>query len=148
MNIILSFILLLAQTDIPFKPNDEFEIKVDYQVKKRPAAQFNAYGAAPANNYQPLPYIILNVKVLKITLDESKVTVSSNLQDNLFNKKIEEGTIVKLDLGFIEDVKNRTTAHAYVINFLDPKKVVVQRILIQIDKDGVFNVNNEKRGQF
>ena len=148
MKIILSLILLLTQTDVPFKPKDEFEVRLDYQVKKRPTAQFNAYSTETSKNYQPIPYIILNVKVLKVTLGESKITVNSNLQNNLFNKKIEEGTILRLDLGFVEDIKSRTSAHEYVINFLDAKKVAIQKILIHIDADGVFNVNGEKRGQF
>ncbi len=150
MNLILAFAFLFMQTDVPFKPKDEFEIKLDYQIKKRPTVEAPGYSVMnPVKKGEPMTsYVILNIKILKKDPNEPRIVVNSNLHDKIFNKKYEAGTIVMLDLGFTDDIKSRATAHEYVVNFLNPEKIATHKILIQIDEDGVFNVNGEIRGKF
>ena len=149
MNLVIALVLLLFQSEVPLKPKDEFEIKLDYQVKRRPTVEFSGYSTEPIKKNEPAtPYVILNIKILKVSLEESRIVIKSNLHDNLLNRKIQEGTIIKLDLGFTDDVKNRVTAYEYSIYFMDSKRTSVQKILIRIDQDGVFHVNDEIRGKF
>ncbi|MBT1696785.1 hypothetical protein KK083_07865 [Fulvivirgaceae bacterium PWU4] len=151
----LSFILFMFFfQDLPFKPKEEFEIKLDYKFKQRPSPERSVVNLSETRaehdrrtSNDMLPYLVLQVKMLKLN-DESRIRVTNNLDSKPFNKKIEEGIVVPLDLGFTADVKDRVTAHEYVITFLSPQKSEVSRILINVDKDGSFFVNGEKRGRF
>lgn len=151
----LSFILFMFFfQDLPFKPKEEFEIKLDYKFKQRPSPERSVVNLNETRaehdrrtSNDLLPYLVLQVKMLKLN-DESRIRVTNNLDSKAFNKKIEEGIVVPLDLGFTADVKDRVTAHEYVITFLSPQKSEVSRILINVDKDGSFFVNGEKRGRF
>jgi hypothetical protein len=150
--ILLSFVF--AQ-ETPFKPKDEFEIKLDYQFKQRPQADHNSvYLAETRSEHERrqtgsvLPYLILNIKMLKLEQEEVRVRISKNMEDRPVNKKINLDTILQLDLGFTDDMKDQVKAYEYTVSFLSPEKVPVNRILIRIDKEGSFFVNGEKRGQF
>lgn len=151
----LSFLLFMFfLQDLPFKPKEEFEIKLDYKFKQRPSPERSVVNLNETRaehdrrtSNDLLPYLVLQVKMLKLN-DEARIRVTNNLDSKAFSKKIEEGVVVPLDLGFTADVKDRVTAHEYVITFLSPQKSEVSRILINVDKDGSFFVNGEKRGRF
>jgi hypothetical protein len=151
----LSFLLFMFFfQELPFKPKEEFEIKLDYKFKQRPSPEHSVVNLSETRadferrtSNDMLPYLILQVKMLKLN-DETRVRVSNNLDSKAFTKKIEEGIVVPLDLGFTADVKDKVTANEYVLTFLSPGKSQVSRILIHVDQDGSFFVNGEKRGRF
>lgn len=151
----LSFLLLMFFfQDLPYKPKEEFEIKLDYKFKQRPSPERSVVNLNETRaeherrtSSDLLPYLVLQVKMLKLN-DEARIRVTNNLDSKSFSKKIEEGIVIPLDLGFTADVKDRITAHEYVITFLSPQKSEVSRILINVDQDGSFFVNGEKRGRF
>jgi hypothetical protein len=73
--------------------------------------------------------------------------------DNNFNvrtasKKITEGVVLPIDIGFTADVIDRVSAHEYILTFLSPAKSETSKIVILIQEDGTFLVNGEKRGKF
>lgn len=150
MNLIVFLFLLLVQTEeVPYKPKEEFEIKLDYQFKQRPATTttYNSSGF-PIRSEGVLPYLLLNVKILKAGPGEMRYRVFSNLKNNLANKRLTEGAIHTLDLGFTADVKDGVNANEYTIVFLSEDKQPLTRIFISILPDGSFFVNGEKRGKF
>jgi hypothetical protein len=151
----LSLCLLLFQlTDLPYKPKEEFEIKLDYKFKQRPSSDRTVVHMDETVGEKEkristdmLPYLILNVKVLKLN-EEVKMKISNNLGQRVFSKKVEEGTIVPLDVGFTADIKDRVSPHEYILTFVNAEKNATSRIVIFVDKDGSFLVNGEKRGRF
>ena len=150
MPLLLILFFSLFQTDIPFKQNSDFEIKLDYQFKPRPQTGNDGYSAGGTKlttSTGVLPYLVLNLKILKLDTLETKIKVNSNLTVNIISKKVSEGDTFPLDMGFMEDVKDKVTAHLYTISFLTAKKEAVSRIVIVIDEDGNFFVNNERRGK-
>jgi hypothetical protein len=56
--------------------------------------------------------------------------------------------VLPLDIGYTDDVKDRLVASQYTITFLGEEKNQISRIVIFIDKDGTFFVNDEIRGKF
>ncbi|HET9486931.1 MAG TPA: hypothetical protein VFO54_05835, partial [Chryseosolibacter sp.] len=63
-------------------------------------------------------------------------------------KKIDLNSILVMDLGFTDDMKDRVTPHEYTLTFVSEEKVPLEVILIKVDEDGSFFVNGEKRGKF
>src|SRR4051812_47586754 len=154
-SVVIGLIALFLFQDIPFKPNEEFEIKLNYQFKQRPIRDQNAIHLSESQkeydrrtSSDMLPYLILNVKMLKLSEEEVKLRIINNLDQRVVTKKIETGIIMPIDLGFTSDVKDRVTAHEYTLTFLSPKKNETSKIIIHVDEDGSFLVNGEKRGKF
>jgi hypothetical protein len=151
----LALIALILFQDLPYKPKEEFEIKLDYKFRQRPNAELSStvnlnetraeYDKRTSSDL--LPYLILNVGLLKLN-NETRIRITNNFDQKSTSKKIAEGTVLPIDLGFTADVKDRTTAHQYTITFLSPEKSETSRIIIHVDEDGSFLVNGEKRGRF
>ena len=153
-----SFIFILSLTflqDIPLKPKDEFEIKLDYSFRQRPADDHNTVRLSdPPNRYGQrtssavLPYLILHVKILALQEEKMRLRVTTNRDSKATVKRVSKGTDVVLDLGFTADMIDRVTAHEYTLAFINDEKNIVDQILITIGDDGSFVVNGENRGKF
>jgi hypothetical protein len=156
--IINYFAYLLAISpfqEIPFTPKENFELKLDYQFKQRPQADNNSVNLAETKREYDrrtatgvLPYLILNIKVLTLPEEITRVRVSKNMSDRPVNRKVTANSLIQLDLGFTDDMKDRVTAYEYHVYFLSAKKEIRSQILITVDKDGSFFVNGERRGKF
>lgn len=154
----MKFLFLLLTVflvqDLPYKPNEEFEIKLDYKFKQRPSVEASKINLSETRgeyerrtSTSVLPYLVLNLKLLKLN-GETRLRITNNLNNKANNRKISEGTIVPIDMGFTADVKDRVTPYEYTVTFLSPEKEETSRIVIFVDEDGSFLVNGEKRGRF
>jgi len=152
---LFAFILLASQNNVPFKPNDAFEIKFDLSFKQPPSEDkinSTVHLSETAGEQQkrtsisPQPYLILNVKILKILPEEIRVKVFKDENIQVLNKKTEAGMEFKLDVGFTADVKD-VNGCKQVIEFFSEDKVPVSRIVIEFDKEGNYMVNGEKKGR-
>jgi hypothetical protein len=138
---------------LPYKPKAEFDIQLDYKFKARPAESSTTLLAESqiGNNNKTssalLPYLILNVKINKLN-NEMRLRISNNLNTKFQTRKVAEGTIFPINMGFTADVKDRVAPHEYVLTFLSPEKSETSRIVIHVEEDGSFIVNGEKRGRF
>jgi hypothetical protein len=147
--------LFVFSQELPLKPFNEFEIKLDYKFKQRPTESSTtvhlnetAGERARRSSTDQLPYLKLNVSMLQFNSGETRYMVASNFSEKLAGKKVEVGSTLTLDLGFTDDVKDRVTAHEYYVTFLDASKKPINKIVIFVDRDGTFLVNGEKRGKF
>jgi hypothetical protein len=149
----LLFSVFLVQEQVPFKPKDQFEIDLDFKFRQRPPRESNvvlldeASADLGRNGASLLPYLYLNVKVLKLQEEEIKLRVENGKGENLWNRKAEIGVSARLDLGFTDDIKDRVSSHEYVLYFLTKDKKRISRIVIFFDKDGTYFVNDERRGK-
>ena len=154
MNSLIFSLAILFFQDIHLKPKEEFEIKLDYQFKQRPHSDPNTVqlGASPRSYDKSgagvLPYLILNIKVLQLRDEKMRMRITNNRSDRPILKKVSVNSEVGLDLGFTVDMKDRVTASVYTITFIAEDKNPVDRIMISVDEDGSFFVNEEKRGKF
>lgn len=146
--ILLLFILLSRQDDVPFKPNEEFELKLNFEFKTRVTDKTVAFtDGSTKPSVGPLPYLNANLKVLKLGTEEVRVRVLRNRGDNLMARKAEPDMLIKMDMGFTDDIKDQVTANEYTILFLSKDKTPLSKIQILFHRDGTYLVNGEKRGK-
>ncbi len=148
MVLFISLLLFLQKTEIPLKPNDEFEIKLDYQLKQKPISDRLSIDYYDTKEGGMLPYLILNIKLLKLSEQEVKTKIIDGKDKLIFNRKTAVNDVLKLDIGYTDDVKDRVTSYKFNIIFLSADKKEVSRIYILIEEDGTFLVNDEIRGKF
>ena len=141
---------LFWQDPVPYKSNDEFELKLDMQFKKRPPPNLNRVDlekrTLPASGMNA-PYLYIDLRVLKPVPEEYRVKVVKNERDLLLSKKFDGSTVIKLDMGFTDDIKDYISPHHYMITFYSKDKNPLSRIEIFFEKDGTYIVNGEKRGK-
>lgn len=145
--IVLLFIFLSRQEDVPFKSNEEFDLKLNFEFKTRLPDNSVAFDGSMKKQSGPLPYLNINLKVLRLGTDEVRVRVTRNRGENVMSKKAETDMQIKLDMGFTDDIKDQVTANEYTILFLSKEKLPLSRIEILFQKDGTYLVNGEKRGK-
>lgn len=154
MNCAILILILTFLQGIPFKPTREFEIKIDYQFKSRPAQDANTVqlGSVSRNVRETstgvLPYLQLNLNFFALPEEKTRMQVTTNLDGRGTTKRVSVNAPYVLDLGFTVDMLDRVHAHEYTLTFLDANKKPVNRIVISVEEDGTFSVNGEKRGQF
>lgn len=145
--------LFFIQDQVPFKPKEQFEINLDFKFKPRPGNQMSSTvitmekRADQNTSGLMLPYLYLNVKVLKLDELEQRVRIEDNHGATLMAKKAEAGMEAKLDLGFTDDIKDRVSSHEFIVSFLSKDRQHLSRIVIFFDEDGTYIVNGEKRGK-
>jgi hypothetical protein len=141
---------LFFQDTTPFKPNDEFELKMDYEFRQRTLDNSKAvdYSDERPKVTGPLPYLGVELKIVKAGAGETKVRVTNNKNTTSLNKKLKGDLVLKFDLGFTDDMKDRVTPHEYIIAFLgDESKQPLSKIVIFVEENGTLLVNGEKRGK-
>lgn len=155
MNYLVFILAFFFAQEIPLKPKGEFEIKLDYQFKSRPAGDHNTVNFAGVTDSKRqksaggvLPYLTIQLNVLSLAEERMKMRIATNLNDRPVVKKVSVDSPVVIDLGFTDDMKDRVTAHEYTLTFIGSEKQSVNRIVITVAEDGSFHVNGEKRGKF
>ena len=145
---------LVAQ-DVPFKAQEDYEIKIDYTFKVRPPVSSSNINVTETQREMErrytssnLPYLIILVHVKTLQANEKSFRVTDNSRRTISNKKFKGPVTLKVDMGFTSDIKDGISPHTYYINFLNDKKDAVSQIVFSIDQDGTFLVNNEVRGKF
>lgn len=147
--------LVVLGQDVPFKANDEFDLKLQYEFKQRDQSQNNAVKFDETvreherrTNSSLLPYVGINLKMLKLGPEEVRLRITDSNGKNVTMKKIKQNDVIFLNMGFTDDMKDRVTPHEYTVKFMDDEKKELSRIVISVATDGSFFVNNEKRGKF
>lgn len=153
--LLILLIGLFFVQELPLKPTDEFEIKLDYKFKQRVVDYSSTVHLSETQRERDrrmssalLPFLTLNVKMLKLPALEKKVDITNNINGKVITRKISEGTILPIEVGFTDDAKDRISAHEYVLTFIRPDKTESNKVVIFIEEDGTFLVNGEKRGKF
>ncbi|HYG01932.1 MAG TPA: hypothetical protein VD927_05765 [Chryseosolibacter sp.] len=152
MNGAFAVACLILVTSVPYKPASEFTVKLDYNFKARPArdnatVKFDETNSSSTNT-GILPYLVINITIDSLNHGETRVKISSNQDSNVLMKKVRPGSVVSVDLGFTDDAKDGVTANEFTVFFLDAKKNEVNKIVIKVDEEGNFFINEEKRGKF
>lgn len=148
-------IAIFLLQEIPLKPTDEFEIKLDYDFRPRPLSPHNtvrlgelAGERSLGSASSVLPYLILYIKPLRLQEEKMRVRITTGNGDKISQKRVSVDSSLELVLGFTDDIKDRVTPHQYILTFIDSDKKPVDKIVISIGEDGSFRVNGEKRGNF
>jgi len=152
--ILLIFASLFSQQEVPYKPAEEYEVIIDYKFQERPPVnRLKADFEVSVEDRKkvtagPLPYLKIQIKLLKLSEDEIKVKVVNKSGSVLLNRKATLDTVIKLDVGFIDDVKDGVSSNQYTITLYSDSKNPISQIHMNIMEDGTFMVNNAKKGKF
>ncbi len=145
----------VLQEAVPHKLSDEFEIKIDYKFEERPAVDRTkvVYDVATDKRDRkavsgPLPYLRLSITLLKLSNEEIKIKAVNTNEKVVFNRKATVGEVINMDIGFIDDVKDREAPHEFIVLLYSKSKKPISRIHLLIMEDGTFMVNDQKRGKF
>jgi len=149
------FMSFFIQDPIPYKPSEEFDLKLNFEFKDRSSGRdpnkidmdMSPKEYQKKNGTGVLPYLHLNLRVLTQQSNEMRVRVIENGNRNVLNKKFDASTVLKLDCGFTDDIKDRVGAYEYTVVFLNEDKDPVSRIVIYFEKDGTYLVNGQNRGK-
>jgi len=153
----IGLLVFLQSAEAPYKAGDEFEIKIDIQIKPRPISSGNSETkidvSEPPNAREkmevgPSPYLTLNIKFLKLSDREVKVKIIDGSGKVAFQKKSKEIGVIKLDVGFINDVKQGLVPGEYNITLFDSDKKPASRIRVVITREGRYTVNDVLCGKF
>jgi hypothetical protein len=146
---IISVLLFLLQDPVPFKPNEQFELKLDYAFKQRPAENSSTVYMDNSRNSTTsmLPFLAIQLKLISLRPDEIRLKIITNDGVTVTTKKVQEQQVVKFDMGFTADLRDRVLPHEYTIVFLSGDRKEVSKIVVSVAKDGAFLVNNEQRGR-
>jgi hypothetical protein len=140
-----------AQPEIPFKSNDQFEARIDLVFKKRESADVNTYQFSDGTQNKktmdtPIAFLSIDFTALQADDEVKMKVVYNNNKEKSY--KVAIGKVMKLELGYVEDIKSKGEATEVVLLFLNDKKQVNSKVILKINEDGTFLVNNEKRGKF
>ena len=148
-------LLLLAgfQTEVPYKSSDEFQLKIDLSFKNKDSK----YGQSSYNqngerldkvSSSPLPFLIVTINQFKIQSDEVKVSAINSLGKPLLKKKVAPDLSLHFEMGFVDDLKDRTAANEITVYFLSEEKKELRKIVFSVSRTGVFEVNGKWHAQF
>lgn len=146
---IIIFSFLLFQDEVLLKANEEFELKIDLQFKQRPkdANTVDLDQRTLPTSGMNAPYLNINLRILKPVAEEKRVKVTNNRNQTLLSRKFDPNVLIKLDVGFTDDIKDRASAHQYIVTFLSKDKIPMSKVEIFFEEDGTYIVNGEKRGK-
>lgn len=153
---LVTALIMLLQTEAPYKASEEFKIELEYKFKPRPFAE-NSYIDLTETEREkdrrnsggnPLPYLILHLSFQQLSDKEIRVRVIDNNRKNKLSKKAEINKEYPLDLGFTDDMKDRVTPYEFVITLFSKDKEDISRIVLLVEQDGTFLVNGVRRGKF
>jgi hypothetical protein len=141
--------------EVPYKPSEEFEIKFDLSFKQRPAPSGSTFNYSETRaEYEkrtsttPIPYLVLKVVLSRINQNEDRLKIYRDHENLVMSRrKLNSGEEFELEIGYLDDVKDRVKGYIHVITFYNEKKKEVSRIVIEFDKDGNYLVNGVRMGK-
>ena len=149
---LLILLLLIIQLDPVLKTSSEFEIRTNYQLKRKPLQEsskviVDKIDERRSSSTDLLPFLSINLKVKKWHDDVTHVKIIDEKTRTILRKRTTDEGIYNFDIGFVDDIKDKITKGKFYIFFQADKKTVEQ-INLSIEEDGTFLVNGEKRGKF
>jgi hypothetical protein len=154
MKLIFILPLFLAlQTEVPFKPSDEFQVNVDLKFKIKnstyPTSTFSGNGdPLDKSSATTLPFLSVTISKIKIQSDEFKIFAVEANGKSLYKKKASPTLLLRFEMGFVDDLKSKVSNNEITIYFLSRDKKELRKIVIAISDKGVFEVNGKWHGQF
>lgn len=155
--LLLLFLFIVQEPELPLKPVEEFKIELEYKFKPRPSSA-NTYidltetvserEQRAGGGGSPLPYLIIHISFQTLSDKEVRIQCSDNNMKNRMARKIELNKPYKLDMGYTDDMKDRVTAYEFTFVLMDNDKKDTSKIVVKVEEDGTFLVNGIKRGKF
>ena len=147
---ILYFLLLFSvQESTPFKPESEYEFKLNYEFRNKAGIDRFKVDWSNTQKYSEgtLPFATLTIKLLKLSDEEEKAKIITNNGHRIYSRKVSLDTDIVLEMGFTDDLKDHIDVYEYDVIFFSRNKDV-SRINVYVDLEGNFLINGVKKGKF
>src|ERR1043165_2615827 len=120
---LISILLLWQTSEVPYRAKDDYVVKIKPDFRQRPSTDkttvnweaHNPNGRDDRAKTGLLPYLVVNVKILNQKAEELRIRCEDNRGTAVFNKKIGKTLSYEVDMGFIDDIKDRITANSYTV---------------------------------
>ncbi|MTI22308.1 hypothetical protein E1176_14850 [Fulvivirga sp. RKSG066] len=143
------FSFQLSAQDVPYMAQDDFEFELDYQFEKKPPPSQNKVDLEKRTTYSAdlLPYVRVNLKFINPPDEAFRVRVTSSDGALIRSKRLKNLETLALDLGFADDIKDRTKPHAFFIYLENKEKQRLSKIKIFVEETGDFYLNDKLFGK-
>lgn len=154
MLFLLPLLLFFQEPAVPYRLKEDYVVELKYELKQKPVDNTVAYdaerGIVPKTGSGQLPFLVVHVTILNRKPEEIKFRCENNLKATLFNRRAdkEKNQLFKVEMGFIDDMKDRVTAYSYRLMAMSEDREPMNQIEMTVLEDGTFLVNGEKRGKF
>jgi hypothetical protein len=150
----LFLIVCLFQDDVPYRAEEEFNIKFEFGFRKRgdPKADDLVLSQVATSSYDrndssPLPHLKTTLEVLRKDSLEVKLKIVRDNSVTVTKRKIEPGAKVPVFSAFVDDIKDQIQGYQHTVYFLDKEGTKLNKIVIEFDGDGFYFVNGKKKGK-
>lgn len=147
--LILGFHTVKSQDEIPYEDRSNYKFELDYNFKNRVLVSSEEYKSnkKKVTNSSLLPYVKVLITLTNLPEDRYKVRVVNDLGIRVLARKLKPNMQIIIDMGFADDIKDGIGAHQYDVVFEDKSKKELSKIVIDIDEDGNFLLNNQWFGK-
>lgn len=141
--------LLNSQDQIPFEDKLSYKFELDYNFKTKTTQQSNELepGKIRTVGSSLLPYVKVFLTLTNMPADRYRVRIINDLGAKVLTKKIKHNMRIIVDMGYADDIKDGIGPHRYDIYFEDKSKNKLSKIVLDIDKEGNFLVNEQLYGK-
>ncbi|GAB1445185.1 hypothetical protein MASR2M41_08540 [Flammeovirgaceae bacterium] len=144
MNLIVILLLpFLLQNQVPLKPNDEFEFKLNFEFRTKPGGDGKPGGFAAGK----LPYAEIRITPTRLSENEERVRITNNLGHRIYSRKASVNDEILIDMGFTDDLKDQIDVYSFDLIFFS-KHGDASRITLFVEADGTLLINGEKQAKF
>lgn len=141
---------LKGQQSIPFEDKESYEFELDYNFKTKTVDNRDeVYQSKRKALSGPtlLPYVKVFLTMTNLPKDRYRVRIIDDLGTKVLTKKLKPNMRIMVDMGYADDIKDGVGPHRYDIYFEDKEKNKLSKIVLDIDKDGNFFVNEKPYGK-
>jgi len=143
----------IEQNETPFKPAEEFLVKVDLKFKQKssvydPNSFSNSGERLDKGKNEMSTFLEVDIIQIKVKDEEVRISAVDSHGKNLLKKKTSPVPDLHFNLGFVADLKKQESANEIVIYFLSAEKKELSKIVLTVTREGDFLVNGKWNGKF
>ena len=132
------------------RSEEDYELKIDYQFRQRAAPEkdeVNYLQVIPyASDKSLLPFLSVWVTIKNIKEEEFRMKLIESGGKMVRSVKISDKPL-EIEFGFKEDFMEDIAPRKYILLVQDKKKNDLNKIVIEVDKEGNFIVNGIINGK-
>ncbi len=146
----VSFLYAQKFEDVPLRADEDFLVQLDLKIKQKTIPNVEDRNLLKINpniaNTDHLPFITLLISLKNVKTEEVKTKII-NESGNLINTKKISTEPVEVVIGFTADVVAGISSSKFTVLILNKKKKPLNKIYINIEKDGSYYINGKLNGK-
>jgi len=142
--------LAVSQDSLPYRPEDNYEVRLEYDFKTRPFPERDKIDYYHGNGFPEasvLPYLVVRIHIKGLLPEDHKVRITNNQGNISSSLKTSTEKPIVIDMGFTEDMKEKITPNKYLLTFLGKKRKRLNKITLEVQSDGTFLINDIENGK-